>query len=405
LAELRQRWLDHHEHVLRSSLATLARYRTATSHLITFLTEARRVSLASQFGARDAEAFVRWLRSIEVAPNGHPNSDKRPLMDKGIKYILETCRALFTYAGKRRHLPPYAENPFKLIEMDRLPIDDAKPICVFSHEQERQFLDACGEWELPIFLTLMLTGLRPGELCHLLVEDIDLKADLLRVRNKPKLGWQIKTRGQREVPLLPLLAKVLKRQIGPRSGGAVFRQPRCARGHCPPLDGMSLSELEAEAARRMVGWQHANRRVPSRVERSSILRGVWRDLAALKEDRLRTTFIRVARVAKIGGATAPKTLRHGFATALQEGSVDPLVRNILMGHAPAAGSAGGGLGMTAVYTHTRLATLRTQLWQALARHEEHKSVHKWIERNITCGDRCFRDVAPSAVTRWYGEIL
>src|SRR5688572_8472120 len=134
ISELRQRWLDHHEHVLRSSLATLSRYRTSTAHLITFLNDVHLVRLASQFGARDAEAFVRWLRSVEVAPNGHPHTKKRPLMDKGVKYILETCRALFTYAAKRRHLPPYAENPFKLIEIDRMPVEDAKPVVVFSPE-------------------------------------------------------------------------------------------------------------------------------------------------------------------------------------------------------------------------------------------------------------------------------
>ena len=31
--------------------------------------------------------------------------------------------------------------------------------------------------------------------------------------------------------------------------------------------------------------------------------------------------------------TAPKTLRHTFATILQDGNVDPLIRNELMGHA------------------------------------------------------------------------
>lgn len=155
VVELRRRWLDHHEHVLRSSVATVARYRTATSHLVKFLNDVHPVRMASQFTPRDAEAFVRWLRSIEVAPNGHPKSPKRPLMDKGVKYILETCRALFTYAGKRRHLPPYAENPFKLLEVDRLTIEDAKPILIFSADQEGQFLDACNDWELPIFLTLM----------------------------------------------------------------------------------------------------------------------------------------------------------------------------------------------------------------------------------------------------------
>src|SRR5271154_1608323 len=36
IAELRQRFLDHHEHVLGSSLATVNRYRTATAYLARF---------------------------------------------------------------------------------------------------------------------------------------------------------------------------------------------------------------------------------------------------------------------------------------------------------------------------------------------------------------------------------
>jgi hypothetical protein len=58
--------------------------------------------------------------------------------------------------------------------------------------------------------------------------------------------------------------------------------------------------------------------------------------------------------------------RHLFATALQEGNVDPLIRNELMGHVAAGDrTAGHGLAMTAVYTHTRPATRRKQLELAL----------------------------------------
>src|SRR5689334_18546922 len=35
--ELRRRWLEHHEQVLRSSVQTIDRYRTATDHLLRFL--------------------------------------------------------------------------------------------------------------------------------------------------------------------------------------------------------------------------------------------------------------------------------------------------------------------------------------------------------------------------------
>ena len=64
---------------------------------------------------------------------------------------------------------------------------------------------------------------------------------------------------------------------------------------------------------------------------------------------------------------APKLLRHQFATALLEGRVDPLIRNELMGHVAAGQrTAGHGLAMTAVYTHTRPEVRRRQLLEALA---------------------------------------
>src|SRR5947207_1411371 len=37
IPQLRQRWLEHHEQVRRSSMQTISRYRTATDHLLRFL--------------------------------------------------------------------------------------------------------------------------------------------------------------------------------------------------------------------------------------------------------------------------------------------------------------------------------------------------------------------------------
>src|SRR3954447_22125527 len=37
VTELRRRWLDHHEHVLRSSVATIDRYRSASEYLLNFV--------------------------------------------------------------------------------------------------------------------------------------------------------------------------------------------------------------------------------------------------------------------------------------------------------------------------------------------------------------------------------
>src|SRR5579871_6058293 len=93
---LRDRWLEHHEQVRRSSVHSINRYRTASDHLIRFL-EKRPLRHAGLFSGTLAVEFVRYLRSVRVSSNGHPNTPKRPLLDKGVRYVLECCRAMFNY--------------------------------------------------------------------------------------------------------------------------------------------------------------------------------------------------------------------------------------------------------------------------------------------------------------------
>ena len=106
IAEVRQRWLEHHEHVRRSSLNTIRRYRAATDHLLNFIAASRPGRRISDFTTTHATDFVRYLRLLDISPNGHPNSRKRRLLDSGVKYILETCSSLFSYARRQRHLSP-----------------------------------------------------------------------------------------------------------------------------------------------------------------------------------------------------------------------------------------------------------------------------------------------------------
>ena len=44
---------------------------------------------------------------------------------------------------------------FAALDLDRMPVENSKPIAIFSAEEEREFLDACDDWQLPLFLTLM----------------------------------------------------------------------------------------------------------------------------------------------------------------------------------------------------------------------------------------------------------
>lgn len=213
--ELQQQFLTHHEQVLRSSIATISRYRTAIQHLVDYAGShpAHQVSTMS---------FVTFLRNREVSPNGHAHSEKRRLRDKGVQFILETCRAMYAYAQRQRHLPPYAANPFAELRLDRMRIEDAKVVFVFDEATEVQFLEAASDWEFPIQFTLAKTGMRPGELCHLLIEELELEKGWLHIRNKPELGWSVKTRNERSIPLVDELQITLRSVIGSRDADRCF---------------------------------------------------------------------------------------------------------------------------------------------------------------------------------------
>jgi integrase len=288
-------------------------------------------------------------------------------LDKGVGFIAEACRAMFGYASRHRHLSPYGANPFAAIEIDRMPVEDAKPVVLFTAEQEEQFLRACDDWQFSMFLTLILTGLRPGELSHLLLpDDLDLADGNLCVRNKPDLGWQVKTRSERVIPVVPILAEALRIMIDGRVTGPVFlRQEFNGGSSAPTLSDRTELEVVKELGDRV---SDEELRLGRPTDRAGVLRHaryVWRDAGAITPKRVRSEFIKVAKKIGMPEQTSPKMLRHLFATSLQEGNVDWLIRMQVMGHSPGGGSRGDSREMTSRYTHTRDETRRRQLTEAL----------------------------------------
>ena len=305
---------------------------------------------------------MNFLRSRQVSPNGHANTNKRRLRDKGVQFILEVCRSMFAFAQRQRCLPPYATNPFAELRLDRMRIEDAKSIFVFDAISESQFLRTAKDWEFPVHFTLAKTGMRPGERCHLLIEELDLVERWLRVRNKPELGWSVKTRNERNVPLIRELCEILHQVIGDRTAGLVFRRPRFAGTHseCATADVRQLIKIlnrREFAASAQVGTDL------SRKQKLRLAQSVWRDAGALDPDQIRMSFIRIAKRCGLEDATCPKSWRHTFATLLQDANVDPLLRQITLGHQPSG--SGGALGMTGVYTYSRPTTHAREIEHAL----------------------------------------
>ncbi|KKN83112.1 hypothetical protein LCGC14_0302250 [marine sediment metagenome] len=360
--DLTHRWLDYHEHVRRSSVATCQRYRTAVEYLVRFVGNEPSCRCAHKV---NAEAFLRYVRAVQVAPNGHRNARKRGLRDKGIKFILGACRSMYGFAHSHRFLPPYADNPFAALAVDRMPVEDAKRIHVFAAAEEFSFLSACDDWQFPVFYILAKTGLRSGELAHLLIEDIDLVNETLHVRSKSELGWQVKTRNARSIPLPPEPIAVLQHVIGQRREGVLFLRRSVQDQPADHVMTLSRDASAAELAQRADCLSDTLGRQLTRVESFRLAKRLWRDAGAAKTDTIRTEFMRITRSIGLGHVTAPKCWRHTFATLLQEAGVDPLIRQQTMGHAP-AGPRAGALGMTAHYTHTQAKVHRRQLASALS---------------------------------------
>jgi integrase len=358
VAGLQREFLAHHEFVLRSSLATVSRYRTATQHLVAFSQTGQRSLPAHEV---HAGAFARYLRELRVAPNGHPNSAARPLRDKGVRYILETCRAMFGFAARQRRMPPYADNPFAGLGGKRIKIEDAKRVFVFDERQELAFFAQAHAWAVPIHFTLAKTGMRSGELAHLLIEDLDLDAGWLQIRNRPELGWRVKTRRERQIPLIDELVLVLRRLIGERRAGPVFVRVTVSADRAPLWNRPAAALSQAVELRLKTAGDGFD---GTRGAMARLQRKIWRDAGATLPDAIRLSFIKIATAAGLEGASCPKSWRHTFATLLQDANVDPLIRQVTLGHSPAVGLE-GALGMTSLYTHTRPETQKREILRAL----------------------------------------
>ena len=373
VAGLRQAFLVHHEKILGSSMATVSRYGAATAYLERFAARSQTTAAT----ALDGSAFVEFLRGATVAANGH--CARRRLRDCGLRYILETCRSLYRFGLQKQLLPKDFDNPFAALEIGRFKVRDRRPVFVFSPDQELAFLQAADRWDFAVQFTLAKTGMRPGELVHLLIEDVDLEGGWLHVIGKAELGWTIKTGRERQIPLVPELVALLQRVIGDRKGGAVFLRKSRHAAPVPALEGNRRALARAAEKCLAMTRDHAGRPL-SRGEEGKVLQRLWRDAGATAEDRVRNSFIRVAR--RVGlEATCPKSWRHTFATLLQEANAEVLVRQITLGHKPSS-MEDSVLGMTGHYTHTTPELQRREIERALRlRPQSLALVQTWLERH------------------------
>ena len=134
--------------VRKLAIRTQDRYRAALERFLEFCRDVGIVTLDSVTEAT-VEDFVRWLRGQTRTRNGARKGKREVYRTGGIRFILSTCCTAFNWAGRRRMLPPYADNPFARFPIEQLrDRDEADTQArLFTPVQEKAFFEACDAWQ------------------------------------------------------------------------------------------------------------------------------------------------------------------------------------------------------------------------------------------------------------------
>lgn len=205
-------FLDHVRVHSPDKPGTLARYRSAMDHFLRLMRHRKTLEAVTR-------ADIERYKATRISEPPAAGSRRERVSASTVNFELGCLRTMFNFA--RRELGVAMENPcagFKALR-DGSTMARARP-AVYSAEELERLLAASPREDREAFLTLLLTGLREQELCTLTWEDVCLEPgqEHLLVRAKP--GFTPKDYEEREVPLPPQLAEVLRAR--PRRSTYVF---------------------------------------------------------------------------------------------------------------------------------------------------------------------------------------
>lgn len=123
---------------------------------------------------------------------------------KTINYELRCILTFLQWAIKQNYL---FSNPASAVERFRLP---KKTLPKFMTSEElAKFFTACNPEQRVVFSTILLTGMRKGELKNLTWNDVNFQLGLIFIQVKE--GWNPKT-DERVIPISPVLNQILTTQ-------------------------------------------------------------------------------------------------------------------------------------------------------------------------------------------------
>jgi len=129
---------------------------------------------------------------------------RQKVTPKTINYEVQCINTFFHWAIKQNYL---FSNPTTIVEKFRLP---KKSLPKFmTTEDLRRFFQACSAEQRRIYSTMLLTGMRKGELENLTWADVHFELGIIFIQAKE--GWNPKT-DERIIPISPVLSRILREQ-------------------------------------------------------------------------------------------------------------------------------------------------------------------------------------------------
>ncbi|MBM4072099.1 MAG: hypothetical protein FJ271_24710 [Planctomycetes bacterium] len=335
--------------------ATVARYTAALNHYLDFCRQPPiRKTHAHVAGVnRDFRmAFAAFLTNRYVTGKGKANAASRPM--KSQAFVIDTVRAAYEWASDRDRgnlLPDGFRNPFRRDSGSR-PAHQGDPLADpdITVGMAIDFLKACDQYQLRLFVPMILFGLRAAEPCMLFREHLD--AEWLRVLCLPELAYRTKGKRDKRLPLVEELRSFWDLLRAGADHGLLYERRTVddGREHVP-LRGTSLADLIAEFRNRCARHKSLDAAGRKRLRVELI-----RKAGGLNYDHIEQEFRGLATQLRWPPAATLKDFRHLFATTLGNTWMPEPYKRYLLGQSP---------GKAAILAYTHLNQLRQQFGCAI----------------------------------------
>lgn len=298
---------------------TVRRYRSAIEHCKNFATQPRlqkNYPYAHQVDRQFQLKLACYLQQPDSKLGARSSS----------QYVVDTCRAVFAWAAdpaRGNLLPQGFINPFVQQSDSATQVRNAligEPD--ISIPMAADLIAACDDFQLPVFATILLYGLRPSELSFLFHELID--DQWFRVECLPELYYFTKGRRNKMFPRCQPINALLD-SMGRTGPGLLFNnrlasaQPRRT----------TLPQTVLEYRRRCQQARLSTATVREQLRNQVLAENGWLDY-----DRIEGEFrILADRLAWPRNATL-KDLRHLFSTSMENAGVPEFYRKFFMGQSP-----------------------------------------------------------------------